>query len=64
MNERSKYIPLRLTHEERRRLRIVEGSLNVSEYTDNVDILNPNLADKKQLIIRDQVRFLLCPRPA
>lgn len=35
--ERSKYIPVRLTHEERKKLRLVEAALSVSEYTNHVD---------------------------
>lgn len=37
--ERVKYIPLRLTFGERKLLRLCEAALNVSEYTDKVDIL-------------------------
>jgi len=37
--ERVKYIPLRLTLSERKLLRLCEAALNVSEYTDKVDIL-------------------------
>ena len=36
--DRAKYIPLRLTLEERKALRLCEASLNVSEYTDRVDV--------------------------
>ncbi len=32
--ERAKYIPLRLSHDERKVLRLVEAALNVSTYTD------------------------------
>ncbi|BFZ59643.1 hypothetical protein YB2330_000657 [Saitoella coloradoensis] len=39
LTSRAKYIPLRLTHEERKYLRLLEAALSVSEYTDKVDIL-------------------------
>ncbi|PNH09778.1 hypothetical protein TSOC_003592 [Tetrabaena socialis] len=37
--ERAKYIPLRLSHDERKLLRLLEAALNVSEFVDKVDIL-------------------------
>eukprot|EP00088_Acartia_fossae_P015987 TRINITY_DN1889_c0_g1_i15.p1 TRINITY_DN1889_c0_g1~~TRINITY_DN1889_c0_g1_i15.p1 ORF type:complete len:593 (-),score=122.50 TRINITY_DN1889_c0_g1_i15:501-2279(-) len=37
--DRAKYVPLRLTLPERKLLRLCEATLNVSEYTDKVDIL-------------------------
>jgi hypothetical protein len=42
MVERSKYIPLRLTHKERKMLHLLEASLNVSQYTDRVDVVINN----------------------
>jgi len=38
--DRAKYVPLRLTLSERKILRLCEATLNVSEYTDKVDILS------------------------
>jgi len=37
--EKAKFIPLRVSGEERVYLRLLEGALDVSEYTDNVDIV-------------------------
>eukprot|EP00842_Homolaphlyctis_polyrhiza_P003835 jgi/Hompol1/4452/HPOL_000214-RA len=37
--ERSKHIPLRLTLDERKMLRLLDAALNVSEYTDKIDVL-------------------------
>jgi len=51
--ERSKYIPLRLTLDERKKLRLCEAALNVSEYTDKVDIL---IWKSKSGRIHEQIR--------
>lgn len=40
--ERAKYIPLRLEYEERKQFRLLEAALNVSEYTDKVDVYTFN----------------------
>lgn len=38
MNDLCKYIPLRLTEDERRYLKVIENALEVSDYTDVVDV--------------------------
>lgn len=50
---RARYIPLRLTLEERKFLRLLEAALNVSEYTDKIDIVSNK--DKLQRI-KEQLR--------
>jgi len=54
--ERSRYIPLRLTYEERKSLRLVEAALSVSEYTDKVDTLGFGLSKAKRIV--HQIREL------
>jgi hypothetical protein len=54
--ERSRYIPLRLTYEERKFLRLVEAALSVSEYTDKVDTLGYGLSKAKRIV--HQIREL------
>jgi hypothetical protein len=52
---RARFIPLRLTLEERKFLRLLEATLNVSEYTDKVDIVSNK---DKMLRIKEQLRDL------
>lgn len=54
---RAKFIPLRLSATERKVLRLVEAALNVSEYTDVVDVLTYSRMKTKQRI-HDQIRDL------
>lgn len=45
--DRAKYIPLRLDLTERKKLRLLEAALNVSEYTDKVDIFSQTSRAKR-----------------
>jgi hypothetical protein len=59
MVERSKYIPLRLTHKERKMLHLLEASLNVSQYTDRVDVVinneNQNQNQNQMKILKTKI---------
>lgn len=54
--QRAKYIPLRLSSEERKLLRLVEAALSVSEYTDVVDVISSRGRAKSR--IHAQIRDL------
>ncbi|CAN8068405.1 unnamed protein product [Agarophyton chilense] len=54
---RAKYIPLRLSQTERKILRLVEAALNVSEYTDVVDVLATSRMKTRQRV-HTQIRDL------
>eukprot|EP00747_Dinoflagellata_sp_TGD_P186171 gnl/TRDRNA2_/TRDRNA2_43069_c0_seq2.p1 gnl/TRDRNA2_/TRDRNA2_43069_c0~~gnl/TRDRNA2_/TRDRNA2_43069_c0_seq2.p1 ORF type:complete len:600 (+),score=142.98 gnl/TRDRNA2_/TRDRNA2_43069_c0_seq2:65-1864(+) len=40
--ERAKFVPMRLTYDERKHLRLIDSTIHVSHYTDSLD--SPNLA--------------------
>ncbi|KXN92353.1 UPF0652 protein [Leucoagaricus sp. SymC.cos] len=54
--ERAKYIPLRLTLNERKFLRLLEAALSVSEYTDKIDTIGFGLSKAKRIV--HQIREL------
>lgn len=58
MRERAKYIPLRLTYEERKNLRLVNAAINVSDYTTEVDVQFKNKARRHHMQLQRIVAFL------
>lgn len=55
--ERARYVPLRLAVHERKRLRLLEGMMGVTEYTSNVD--TPALAANPAKRMQRQLREIL-----
>ena len=58
MKERSKYIPLRLSYEERKSLRTVNAAINVSDYTNMVDIAFKSKARRTNVRLQKIVALL------
>ena len=58
MSERAKYIPVRLTYEERKSLRLVNAAINVSDYTTSIDIEFKNKSRRSHLQLQYIVAFL------
>ena len=54
--ERAKYLPLRLMLSERKYLRLLEAALQVSEYTDKIDVMGFSMAKNKRIV--HQIREL------
>eukprot|EP01129_Flabellula_baltica_P010423 TRINITY_DN4401_c0_g1_i1.p1 TRINITY_DN4401_c0_g1~~TRINITY_DN4401_c0_g1_i1.p1 ORF type:complete len:463 (+),score=77.49 TRINITY_DN4401_c0_g1_i1:2-1390(+) len=50
-----RWIPMRLNEEERYHLQLIEQSLNVSEYTDEVDVIDRSFFSRKDSRIRDNL---------
>lgn len=57
-SERSRYIPLRLSYEERKSLRLVIAAVNVSDYTTFVDVEFRTAARRQHLQLQQIVAFL------
>jgi hypothetical protein len=58
MRERAKYIPVRLSYEERKSLRLVCAAMNVSDYTNAVDVAFKNPAKRYHTQLQYIVAFL------
>jgi len=58
MRERAKYIPLRLSYDERKSLRTVNAAINVSDYTTRVDVAFKSVNRRKHVQLQQIVAFL------
>lgn len=58
MRERAKYIPLRLTYEERKTLRLVAAAIAVSDYTNIVDVQFKQRTRRQHTQLQQIVAFL------
>jgi Protein of unknown function (DUF2009) len=58
VRERSKYIPLRLSYDERKRLRLINAGISVSDYTSAVDVVFKNKAKRHHTQLQHIVAFL------
>jgi Protein of unknown function (DUF2009) len=58
VKERSKYIPLRLSYEERKSLRLINAGISVSDYTTAVDVAFKNKAKRHHTQLQHIVAFL------
>jgi hypothetical protein len=58
MSDRAKYIPLRLTYEERKNLRLVNASIKVSDYTTAVDVEFKSKSKRKHTQLQHICAFL------
>ncbi|KAF4711950.1 hypothetical protein FOZ63_019102, partial [Perkinsus olseni] len=53
MIARAKWVPIRLTYDERKLLRLVESAMQVADYTDKVDVqFPPHVSPARQMAIR------------
>eukprot|EP01084_Bolivina_argentea_P037353 69081_1 len=58
LRERAKYIPLRLSMDERRYLRLLESILSVSDYTGEVDRAFRNSSERSHRVLKQISAFL------
>jgi len=58
--EKARFVPMRLTYEERKYLRLVESAMLVSTYTDRVDFLHaPGQEQRKLMVLMKQMCSVL-----